>query len=93
MNSTEQLLTLNNTLQKYKIGLTLFIFVSCVETDQDLKLTEIGDKLNLSPAAMTMIRDKAVEAKFIIETKTIDRRTKCYEITDLGKELLASARQ
>ena len=94
INSTEQLLKLNDTLQKYKIGLSLFIFVSIVEnSDQDFTLTQIGEKLNLSSAAMTVVRDKAVAAKFIIETITESRRAKFYQITDLGKELLASARQ
>jgi len=92
INSTEQLLKLNDTLQKYKIGLSLFIFVSIVE-NSDSNLTEIGAKLNLSSAAMTVVRDKAVDAKFIIETITESRRSKFYQITDLGKELLASARQ
>ena len=92
INSTEQLLRLNDTLKKYSISLSVFIFVSCLEY-VDLNLTEIGDKIKISSAGMTTIRDSASDSGFIEEVKTDDRRSKIYRITDLGKELLGSARQ
>jgi DNA-binding MarR family transcriptional regulator len=92
MNSAENLIKLQNTLQKYSISLSVLIMVSLVETEQ-LTLTQISEELNLSNASMTTIRDTAEKLNFIEEYSTTDRRKKYYGITDKGKELLASCRQ
>jgi DNA-binding MarR family transcriptional regulator len=56
-------------------------------------LKEICEMLDTSSASMTTIRDAAKDGNFVKELDSTDRRKKFYIITDLGKEMLASARQ
>lgn len=90
--STEQLLKLNNTLRTHGISLSTLIFVSCVE-DEESSLKDICDKLGISSAGMTTIRDSASDKHFVKEVDCHDRRKRVYTITNLGIELLASLRQ
>lgn len=92
INSTEQLLKLNDTLRKHNIGFSAFLFVACVE-NENLNLTDIAEKISISSAGMTTIRDCAQDNFFVEEVKAEDRRQRVYKITDKGIELLASCRQ
>lgn len=91
-NSIDSLLKLQNTLQKYSIGLPVLITIAMLE-DDELNLSYISDKLGVSTAYMTSLRDTAEERGFIQIATSLDRRKKCYNITDKGRELLASCRQ
>lgn len=79
-------------MKKYNINLHTFAVVACVETEA-LNLTQISQMLDISSASMTTIRDAAKDGYFIEELDSPDRRKKFYNITDLGKEMLARARQ
>lgn len=92
INLMEQFLKLNDTLKKYNISLSTFLFVACVE-HEELSLGDIGEKLGITSAGMTTIRDSASYKCFIKEITTEDRRKKVYTITDKGIELIASCRQ
>ena len=92
MNSAESLIKLQNTLQKYSISLSVLIMVSLIE-EEELNLSYICEKIQISNAAMTTVKDTAEKLGFVQEYSTDDRRKKLYGITDKGKELLASCRQ
>jgi len=92
INSAENLIKVQTTLQKHGISFSVLIMIALLEYEES-NLSDICSKINITPSAMTTVKDKAELLGFIQEYVIEDRRKKLYGITDTGRELLAGIRQ